>query len=118
MPAYARLAMYDDTGRQYFAIGGELRPGLVQNDVYLHLEAGTAPPCPDCAASGAAMKMRRCTPPPTTGEFACDFCTTVSALLFMAQADGTAGRPRVQLRAEAQPAGDRSGAAVVGSGHE
>ena len=41
MPAYARLAMYDDAGRQYFVIGGELRPALVQDDICLHLEAGT-----------------------------------------------------------------------------
>ena len=46
MPAYARLAMYDDAGRQYFAIGGELRPARVRDDVYLHIEAGTAPTCP------------------------------------------------------------------------
>ena len=70
----------------------------MRDDVYLHIEAGTAPTCPDCAATGAAMKMRRCTPPP--GAFACDFCTTVFAPLFVAQADGTVGRPRVQLRAE------------------
>ena len=56
--------MYDDAGLQYFAIGGELRPARVRDDVYLHIEAGTAPTCPDCAATGAAMKMRRCTPPP------------------------------------------------------
>ena len=103
MPAYARLAMYDDAGRQYFVIGGELRPARVRDDVYLHIEAGTAPTCPDCAATGAAMKMRRCTTPP--GAFACDFCTTVFAPLFVAQADGTVGRPRVQLRAEVQPTG-------------
>ena len=41
MPAYARLAMYDDAGPQYFVIGGELRPALVQDDICLHLEAGT-----------------------------------------------------------------------------
>ena len=95
--------MYDDAGRQYFAIGGELRTALVQADIYLHLEAGTERTCPDCAATGAAMKMRRCPPPP--GAFACDFCTTVFAPLFVAQADGTVGGPRVQLRAEVQPAG-------------
>ena len=97
----ARLAMFDDEGRQYFAVNGELRPALVEDDVYLVIEDGKVPHCPDCATTGTAMAMRRCTPPP--GAWSCDFCTGVMAPLFIGQADGTVGRPRVALRLEVQP---------------
>ena len=94
---YTRLVMYDTTGTAYFAINGELQVALVKDDLYMHFAADVTPICPDCAATGAEMRMRPTAPPP--GSYVCDFCHGVIAPLFV-EHDGALGRPRVQLKAE------------------